>query len=341
MVANKNASCGSFLSESQGFDALFLPTFVTTACDIGFGSLVTVLGGGEGLHMVARAFPHDDVEFSTKILCRRGSWLARVYDPSDGLLTVEKFKHSVSKVATLSVKTLPSTAEVNENLDFRRAVKAFLDKKVLYEGLRIPYNHFGKTIMLVVTGKSDGTNALCHQVGSLSLGGPVTSTPRKERGIPNYISTDLSTAIKFDDEQVVKIKDEELKVGGLRAQEQLLCDSISHMFSTDAKKSVNGILLYGPTGTGKTLLARSLQTKFQCFFKFVCGPELYSKFYGETEARLRDIFSEAIRMSPSILVIDELDCLASKKEGEGGDHEKRIAATLQTCLDRIHFDGAK
>jgi len=336
-------TCGSFLSESQGFDALFLPAFVTHACDIGFGSLVTVAGGGgAGFHIVVRAFPHDDVEYSTKIVCRRGSWLARVYETDDGLLKVEKFQHCVGKVATLSVKTLPVVAQVTENLNFQREVKAFLNNKVLYEGLRIPYSYFGKSMTLVVTGKSDGTNAICQQMESIMLGGgPVTSTPRKERTISDYISTDLSTAIKFDDEEEDRHEGSDLKAGGLGAQEQLLCNSIGYMFSIDAKKSVNGILLYGPTGTGKTLLARSLRSKFKCFFKLVCGPELYSKFYGETEARLREIFSEAIRMSPSILVIDELDCLASKKEGEGGDHEKRIAATLQTCLDRIHFDEAK
>ncbi|XP_070804727.1 ATPase family gene 2 protein homolog A [Pituophis catenifer annectens] len=96
-----------------------------------------------------------------------------------------------------------------------------------------------------------------------------------------------------------------------------------------------GVLLYGPPGTGKTLLARAIANEVEAHFCTVNGPEIISKFYGESEARLRQIFSEASLRRPSIIFIDEIDALCPKREEAQNEVEKRIVASLLTLMDGI------
>lgn len=95
-----------------------------------------------------------------------------------------------------------------------------------------------------------------------------------------------------------------------------------------------GILLYGPPGTGKTLLAFSIARSTRSTLLTINGPSLSSAYHGETEARLREVFAEAKRKSPSVIVIDEVDALAPNRE-EGGEVERRVVATLLTLMDGL------
>jgi transitional endoplasmic reticulum ATPase len=96
-----------------------------------------------------------------------------------------------------------------------------------------------------------------------------------------------------------------------------------------------GILLYGPPGNGKTLLARALANEIGAYFITINGPEIMSKFYGESEQRLREIFQEAEKNAPSIIFIDEIDAIAPKREEVTGEVEKRVVAQLLTLMDGI------
>ena len=96
-----------------------------------------------------------------------------------------------------------------------------------------------------------------------------------------------------------------------------------------------GILLYGPPGTGKTLLARALANEIDAYFIAISGPEIVSKFYGESEERLRRIFDEAKRNAPAIIFIDELDAIAVKRSETVGEVEKRIVAQLLALMDGL------
>ncbi|MCY0860229.1 MAG: CDC48 family AAA ATPase [Sulfolobaceae archaeon] len=100
-----------------------------------------------------------------------------------------------------------------------------------------------------------------------------------------------------------------------------------------------GILLYGPPGTGKTLLARALANEIGAYFTSINGPEIMSKFYGESEERLRQIFEEAEKNAPSIIFIDEIDAIAPKREEVTGEVEKRVVAQLLTLMDGIKGRG--
>jgi len=100
-----------------------------------------------------------------------------------------------------------------------------------------------------------------------------------------------------------------------------------------------GILLYGPPGTGKTLLAKALANEIGAYFITINGPEIMSKFYGESEERLRKIFEEAQNNAPSVIFIDEIDSIAPKREEVTGEVEKRVVAQLLTLMDGLKERG--
>ena len=97
--------------------------------------------------------------------------------------------------------------------------------------------------------------------------------------------------------------------------------------------------MYGSPGCGKTLIAKALASESESNFYIINGPEIVNKYYGETEARLRDIFKEARDSAPSIIFIDEIDAIAPKREEAFGDVEKRIVAQLLALMDGMSERG--
>ncbi|MDF2876084.1 MAG: ftsH 2 [Sporomusa sp.] len=111
---------------------------------------------------------------------------------------------------------------------------------------------------------------------------------------------------------------------------------IFRKLGVDAPK---GVLLYGPPGTGKTLMARAVSSETNAAFMHVNGPEIINKFYGESEARLREIFETAQRRAPAIIFIDEIDAVAPKRTDVIGDVEKRVVAQLLALMDGLKNRG--
>ncbi len=104
-------------------------------------------------------------------------------------------------------------------------------------------------------------------------------------------------------------------------------------------KAPHGVLLHGPPGCGKTLIARTLAKSAGVSFFSISGPEIINKYYGESEARLRKLFDQAQREAPAILFIDEIDALAPKRDQSFGDLEKRVVAQLLTLMDGLEDPG--
>ncbi len=100
-----------------------------------------------------------------------------------------------------------------------------------------------------------------------------------------------------------------------------------------------GVLLVGPTGSGKTLMAKAVAHETNANFQVINGPEIMHKYYGESEARIRSIFEKATRNQPSIIFLDELDAIAPKREKSVGDVEKRVVAQLLTLMDGLKERG--
>ncbi|KAG8592819.1 hypothetical protein GDO81_000636 [Engystomops pustulosus] len=130
-------------------------------------------------------------------------------------------------------------------------------------------------------------------------------------------------------------------IGGLQSQLKEIRETIElplkqpELFKSYGIPPPRGVLLYGPPGTGKTLIARAIANEVGAHVSVINGPEIMSKFYGESEARLRQIFTEASQRLPSIIFIDELDALCPKREGAQNEVEKRLVASLLTLMDGI------
>lgn len=105
-------------------------------------------------------------------------------------------------------------------------------------------------------------------------------------------------------------------------------------------KPPRGVLLFGPPGTGKTHLARSLAEASGATLITISGPELSSAYHGETESALRRVFDEAVQKAPCVLVFDEIDALAPKREDLGGLVEARVVTTLLTLMDGIDLPSS-
>ncbi|KAM3612819.1 uncharacterized protein V6R79_015152 [Siganus canaliculatus] len=134
-------------------------------------------------------------------------------------------------------------------------------------------------------------------------------------------------------------------IGGLSSQLDVIRETIElplkhpELFSNYGIPPPRGVLLYGPPGTGKTMIGRAIANEVGAHMIVINGPEIMSKFYGETEARLRQIFSEASQRQPAIIFIDELDALCPKREGAQNEVEKRVVASLLTLMDGIGSEG--
>ncbi|RJX27449.1 MAG: AAA family ATPase [Dethiobacter sp.] len=134
-------------------------------------------------------------------------------------------------------------------------------------------------------------------------------------------------------------------VGGLWKELQKIREMIElplkypEVFTRLGIEAPKGVLLYGPPGTGKTLIARAVAHETEASFIHVNGPEIIHKFYGESEAHLRDIFEKAKSGAPSILFLDELDAIAPRRDEVTGEVEKRVVAQLLALMDGIESRG--
>lgn len=130
-------------------------------------------------------------------------------------------------------------------------------------------------------------------------------------------------------------------VGGCRKQMALIREMIElplrhpQLFKTLGVKPPRGVLLYGPPGCGKTLIARAVANETGAFFFLINGPEIMSKMAGESESNLRKAFEEAEKNAPAIIFIDEIDSIAPKRDKAQGEVEKRIVSQLLTLMDGI------
>ena len=163
----------------------------------------------------------------------------------------------------------------------------------------------------------------------------------------NVVKIDRSTTLNILSETAVdrKIRVTYEEVGGLKSEIKAMREIVElplrhpELFSGLGIEPHSGILLYGPPGCGKTLIAKVLASESEANMYSINGPEIMNKYYGETEARLRDIFKEAKDNSPSIIFIDEIDAIAPKREEAYGDVEKRVVAQLLALMDGLTDRG--
>jgi transitional endoplasmic reticulum ATPase len=166
------------------------------------------------------------------------------------------------------------------------------------------------------------------------------------------LSTNPGGIVKVTDMTEIVVKDEGVSeadlniggityedIGGLKDELQKVREMIElplkhpELFKRLGIDPPKGVLLHGPPGTGKTLIARAVANESGASFFSIQGPEIMSKFYGESEERLREIFEKATKEAPSIIFIDEIDSIAPKRDEVKGEVERRVVAQLLTLMD--------
>ncbi len=212
-------------------------------------------------------------------------------------------------------------------------------EKIVAEGLQeyMIYNYLNHVF---TTGDSISLNT---QMGS-RVQFVITSTkPSKPVIVTEKTVFKLGAMTKAIDASVPRITYDEL--GGLKNEILKIREMVElpmrhpELFDKIGVEAPKGVLLYGPPGTGKTLLAKAVAGETNAHFISLSGPEIMGKYYGESEEKLREIFTQAEENSPSIIFIDEIDSIAPKRDEVSGDVEKRIVAQLLTLMDGMKSRG--
>jgi transitional endoplasmic reticulum ATPase len=197
-----------------------------------------------------------------------------------------------------------------------------LEGRVVAKGDIVPLNIMGRRIGFAVTNTFPSDTASLIDSNTEFVIGSVPKTAAK--GVPR---------VSYED------------IGGLKNEVQKVREMIElplrhpEIFERIGIEAPKGVLLHGPPGTGKTLLAKAVANETNANFYSIGGPEIMSKFYGESEERLREVFKEAEENAPSIIFIDEIDSIAPKREEVTGDVEKRVVSQLLTLMDGIKSRG--
>ena len=172
----------------------------------------------------------------------------------------------------------------------------------------------------------------------------VTSTkPSKPVIVTENTVFKLGSMTKIIDASIPRITYDEL--GGLKNEVKKIREMVElpmrhpELFDKIGVEAPKGVLLYGPPGTGKTLLAKAVAGETNANFVSLSGPEIMAKHYGESEERIREIFTQAEENSPSIIFIDEIDSIAPKRDEVSGELEKRIVSQLLTLMDGMKSRG--
>jgi transitional endoplasmic reticulum ATPase len=217
------------------------------------------------------------------------------------------------KVIVAPLETIPSIDE--------RYLADALESVPLIKGDNVMVPYFGGRLTFQVIGVTPVADAILvtqKTVFQISEKGEVA------RGITN---------VAYED------------IGGLKEEIQKVREMIElplrhpEIFEKLGIEAPKGVLLYGPPGTGKTLLAKAVANESNAHFISISGPEIMSKFYGESEARLREIFKEAKEKAPSIIFIDEIDSIAPKREEVTGEVERRVVSQLLSIMDGLEARG--
>ena len=278
--------------------------------------------------------PGDVIEISGKRRTAAICWPGYTDDSGKGIIRIDGYirrnagvsideKVTIRKIeAKNAEKVILAPTEPLRIEGAEEYLAQILEGKVVSRGDYIPLGIMGRTIDLMVVNVQPAAPAVIITRGTeISMGEKPAAMVRE---VPK---------ITYED------------IGGLKEEIRKIREMVElplkypELFERLGIEAPKGVLLYGPPGTGKTLLAKAVANETNAAFFSISGPEIMSKYYGESEERLREIFRQAEENAPSIIFIDEIDAIAPKREEVTGEVEKRVVSQLLALMDGLKPRG--
>jgi transitional endoplasmic reticulum ATPase len=266
------------------------------------------------------------------------SWPARSNDKGKALIRIDGYTRNrldvgindqieVKRVESKDAKSITfAPTEPLRIVGAGEYLAEYLNGQLMTKGDMIPLNVMGRRVDLVVISTSPSGPVIVNESTKITVSEESAKAVQvsKESGVPS---------ISYED------------IGGLgdavgRVREMIeLPLRHPELFKRLGVEAPKGVLLHGPPGTGKTLLAKAVANETNANFYTIGGPEIMSKYYGESEEKLRNVFEQAEKNAPSIIFIDEIDSIAPKREEVSGEVERRIVAQLLSLMDGMSSRG--
>ncbi len=276
------------------------------------GDILEIVGKKTTAAIVWPAYPQDE---SLDVIRIDGTIRRNAGVSLEDMITVRK---AATKKGTRV--NLAPTVPIRFGADFNDYVKRQIEGKPVTRGDAITVPVLGEALqMIIISTQPAGIVVISEDTEVV-----VRTEPAKETSMPS---------ITYED------------VGGLKNELQKIREMIElpmkhpELFSHIGIEPPKGVLLTGPPGAGKTLIAKAVANETGANFITINGPEIMSKFYGESEQRLRQVFEEGEKNAPTIIFIDEIDAIAPKREEVTGEVEKRVVSQLLTLMDGLKSRG--
>jgi transitional endoplasmic reticulum ATPase len=287
--------------------------------------------GRDGGRAVARVWPSNTSDAGRGIVRIDGQLRQAANASIDDRVEVERTSVDPAERVTVA---LPQSSRVGGDLG-PHLREQLTDQAVtagqtvaLPVGFGLFSGRAGRRIPLTVVDTQPGGPVVVQNttdIGILDRSAPESAVEPDESG--------PATAVTYED------------IGGLDDELEQVREMIElpmrhpELFGTLGVEPPKGVLLHGPPGTGKTLIARAVANEIDAQFRTISGPEIMSKYYGESEEQLREVFETAEENAPAIVFIDELDSIAPKREDVSGDVERRVVAQLLSLMDGLEERG--
>ena len=302
----------------------------STMAELGLetGDYVVIRGPGEGT-AVARVWPGYPEDEHQRVVRIDGRLRQQANVGIDDRVTVEKADVQPATAVTIA---LPQTLRIRG--DIGPLVRDKLSGQAVTGGQTVPFSlSFGPM--------SGSGQSVPLTIAETSPSGTVVITDSTEITVSDTPAEQIEAGAPSAGIPAVTYED----IGGLEDELDQVREMIElpmrhpELFKQLGIEPPKGVLLHGPPGTGKTLMAKAVANEIDAHFETISGPEIMSKYYGESEEQLREVFETAEENAPSIVFIDELDSIAAKREEAGGDVERRVVAQLLSLMDGLEERG--
>ncbi|MEX0920368.1 MAG: CDC48 family AAA ATPase [Candidatus Pacearchaeota archaeon] len=311
------------------------------------GDVIKVKGNREGVAIVDRAYPADVGENIIRVdgIIRRNAKTGIGETVTVSKAEVKEAKKIVIAPTQKNIMVQADPASLRRGLLGRVVTKGDV---VVLGGVQrrkdLLSDEFGSEFGDVLGdmlgnmgfGQTGGFTQIKFLVASASPNQPVIVTENTQVSLN-------PKAVEITEENIPEINYED--IGGLGEEIRKIREMVEipmkhpEIFHKLGVSPPKGVLLHGPPGTGKTLLAKAVANESEANFVLLNGPEIMSKFYGESEKKIRDIFEEAEKTAPTIIFIDEIDAIAPKREDVQGEVERRVVSQLLSMMDGLKSRG--